>query len=545
MDATPLCPSPIELALGVVRFSNAELLVTAIARRRVVACPVCGMASRRVHSRYHRTIGDLPWHGLRVRLELAVRRFFCDTPDCRRRIFTERLPATVASYAQRTTRAAAILDAIGFAVGGRPGARLAGALGLTAGPATILARVRTAVEPAAPTPRVLGVDDWALRRGQRYGTILIDLERHAVVDLLPDRESETFAAWLRSHPGVEIISRDRGGAYADGARQGAPDAIQVADRFHLLRNLMEAVERSCGRQHAALRAAAATSHPVPLPRDTVRQRRYSGLPNNRLGPTVSEQRSAERRARRLVRYEQVVALRATGMAKQRIAGTLGLDRQTVDAWLAAGQFPERATRARRAHPLDAHAAYLRQQLDAGEQNAAHLARELRRRGVRTSNIAVRRYVALLRRLRPITASQAAVPSRLTGPTPSPRETAWLLRKVEQAPTTLTSAEHAYVTTLCVSCPALAAVRSLAGAFHRLVAQHDANALTPWLAAAERTNPRRFVAGIRRDHDAVLAAILFQWSNGQVEGHVNRLKLIKRTMYGRASFALLRRRVLAA
>lgn len=165
MDATPLCPAPLEVQLEQVTCSSDTLVVRCSAHRHVVRCPRCGHASTRVHSRYHRRLGDLPWHGLRVRLELTVRKFFCDLPGCSQRIFTERLPGTAAPYARHTIRAAAALEAIGFAVGGRPGARLAQVLGLTAGAAAMLSRVRRAAESALPTPRVLGVDDWALRRG--------------------------------------------------------------------------------------------------------------------------------------------------------------------------------------------------------------------------------------------------------------------------------------------------------------------------------------------------------------------------------------------
>jgi transposase len=271
-----------------------------------------------------------------------------------------------------------------------------------------------------------------------------------------------------------------------------------------------------------------------------RKRRYSALPNDRPGATRREQRAIDRRARRVARYEQVVALRAQRVCKRRIAEILGLDRRTVATWLAAGHLPERAARRRRRHRLDRYADYTIERYDAGLDNAAARARELRARGYDGNDAMMRRYLADLRRASPRFAAGAAdggdvagrgsrAPPPLIGPAPSPRETAWLLRKSDTEPDALRPQESDYVEALCTTCPALNRVRALAQSLAELLRKRDANALAPWLVAAEQSELRAFAAGLRRDHDAVLAAVLFQWSNGQVKGQGQRLKLIKRTI----------------
>jgi transposase len=262
--------APAALALTIVALATDDgqgVRVELASERAAVACPACGTAATRVHSRYQRTLADLPWQGLPVQLWLTTRRFFCEAASCARQIFAEPFPGLVAPRGRRSARLQTLVTAIGLALGGEAGARLVAELGLSLSPDTLLRSVRALPELTLPSPRVVGIDDWAFRKGHRYGTIVVDLERREVIELLPDRNADTVAAWLAAHPDVPVVSRDRGRVYAEGARRGAPTAVQVADRFHLVKNLGEALERLVLHERAALQAAATGEQrtaPAPL-----------------------------------------------------------------------------------------------------------------------------------------------------------------------------------------------------------------------------------------------------------------------------------------
>jgi transposase len=534
-----LLPDSGALALDQIHLAPASLTLTVRTTAASASCPQCQHNSTRVHSRYRRTLSDVPCTGLTLYLELRLRRFFCRQPGCSRRIFTERLPTVVAPYARRTSRLCDTLRLLGFALGGEAGARTTTRLGMRTSPDTLLRLLRRSSGETPASPRVLGVDEWSYKRGQRFGTILCDLERHCVVDLLPDRSAESWAEWLRQHPGVEIISRDRSSLYAEGAREGAPEAVQVADRWHLMKNLTEALERILEAHHAELRRAHQQLRSPES--DTLAIDAAAPLLSTPDAPPIpprhEQEASRHRRSRRLARYEEVVALRQEGLSQREMARRLGMGRRTVRRWLQAGCFPEQSRRQRRSR-LDRFRPYLEQRWQEGLRNVAQLWRELQKQGFTGGYTTLKDWMRRHRQ-NPSTGAAPLLAVKQSAP-PSPRQAVWwVLREASDR----TPEQQAFVEELDRQAPALASVAAQGRAFLDLVRQRREDQLTPWMERAEAGPLRSFVERLRQDEAALRAALRLEWSNGQVEGQVHRLKLLKRQMYGRAHFDLLRRRVL--
>ena len=335
---------------------------------RTGTCPCCRVESRRIHSWYERHLQDLPWHGFQVDIEWRSRKFFCDNPQCERRIFTEQLPEVAEAHARRTSRLVLTLRMIGLACGGEPGARLANRLGMTASGDILLKIVRGGSLPTHPAAQVIGVDDWAYRRGQRYGTLICNLETHRPIDLLPDRAAESFEAWLLLHPGIKVVARDRGDFYARGADSGAPQAVQVADRWHLLRNMSDVLRRLVDRHPRQI--AEAWQSAVSGVNTPVVARELPESP-----PATSKAIGYYHDARRRALYDRVHLLHQQGKSQREIARELEMDRETVQRYLRASSYPERPRPCRRT-PIDPYRAVLWERWRAGCRNAAELYREL-------------------------------------------------------------------------------------------------------------------------------------------------------------------------
>jgi transposase len=529
----PALPLLTSLDVTDIAVSEALITLTAAVASTLASCPSCTQPASRVHSRYTRTLKDLPWSGIPVQLQLIVRRFFCQMEGCSRVTFAEQVPGLTQRSAQRTTALKDELRTLGLVLGGNAGARLGHALGMNGSADTVLRQVHAAALPKPPAPRVVGIDEWAVRKGHRYGSILVDLERRQPVDLLPEHTSEAITAWLTNNPEVEIITRDRAQLYEAALAAGAPQAVQVADRWHLTQNLGTALQEMLARHTRDLRETArqltlerapASSSPAQAPLPPPYE------PGHIVGPPELRQ----------FQFAEAKRLRAAGWSYRRIAGHLQLDRRTVVNYIHAEQLPRRVL----PQAMSSVTPYLdavRQRWENGQHDGVQMLKALQALGYRGSLASVYRALKRFRSGDGRRETRSTAGERVA--VRSPRQAMWLLiRRDEQ----LSEDDRAYREALCARSEEIAQARSLAGRFLLLVRGRDSEALESWLQDAEHSTIKElcsFARGLRRDAAAVRAALTTRWSNGQTEGQINRLKMIKRTMYGRASIPLLKQRVL--
>lgn len=526
------------------------------------SCPSCTTISQSRHSRYKRRLQDLPLQGVAVTLHLHLSRWRCRNDSCNRRIFAERLIGMPVPYARHTKGVAETKMLMGRALGGRPGARLARRLGVPVSRQTLLRQVKSAARTrsADPALRAVGVDDWAWKKGCSYGTIVVDLERNEVVDVLSTRSSAALRDWLTANPGVVVVARDRQGEYADGARQGAPQAMQVADRFHLLQNLREAVERALAvqRRHLRMPLAQASGDPAAIPGIAT----PVVVEENKRALTCVERNQVEAgrqsRQQKLELFETARQMKAAGLKVSQIARQLGVNRRRLDKWVRLEVLPERSRMVPRPGMVESYRGYLRQRWEAGIRNGRLLFAEIQGLGYRGGYSHLATLLSPWRREGEVSVEPTEVlPTESGQPielpvvpqTPdlgrqiSPQVASALLVK---NPEELTPEQAETVATLKQQCPGFAEMRHLALSFRGILRAGTVATLHRWMEDAAGSGihaMERFVLTLKKDLKAVEAAVSERWSNGPVEGQINRLKMLKRQMYGRAGIELLRARML--
>ncbi|MEP7309370.1 MAG: ISL3 family transposase [Acidobacteriota bacterium] len=511
-------------------------------------CPSCGRRSERRHSRYWRSLKDLPAQGRAIVLRVHVTRWRCQNGRCVTAIFADRLVGVSAARVHRTDRCRTIVHLVGHALGGRGGERLLHRLGMAVSDDTILRLLkRPANEALAPDPlHVVGIDDWAWQKGQQhFGTILVDLERRRVIDLLPTRAAGSVATWLAAHRSIQTISRDRHGPYAEAIRSGAPQAREVADRFHLVSNLRDAVQQELGRLRRFLVVPHHAPPSVIVPGTAsgarvVRRTRSSGVDQERrLGH--------ERRAVQLERFHLVKRLQGAGLSAAAIMRETGIGRKFVLTWTRLRELPFRNRMEPRVGMPEFYREYLWRRWTEGCQSVKRLMAEIQPLGYVGGYAGLAKLVARWRYDAAALARPRRVPATVAVTIVtrhvSPQVAAALLG---QPRALLTDRQIEIVDALKHHCPGFTTMRRLMLSFRTILRVGKVRTLHRWMARATATEidaMQRFVRKLRQDLGAVEGAVTERWSNGPVEGHINRLKTLRRQMYGRAGVDLLRARLL--
>lgn len=493
---------------------DAGALIAVRSVAKASACPGCGSFPERIHGRHRRRLADLPISGRPVRLVVTARRFYCNAVLCGRRVFAERFDTDVlAPWARRTARLDHIVHHLGLALGGRPAASFARRLMVPASRGTLLRAVRRRGSPRSVPPAVVGVDDWAWRRNQRYGTLICGLERRRTIALLPDREPTTAEAWLSGQPQIAVVARDRGG-YALAAARALPEATQVADRWHLVENasraFLDAVRKSVRQVRAA--TGAATINPSLL--------------------TAAERSQYEGYLRREEDNAAVLGLAKDGVPIKEIVRRTGHSRGLVRKVLRG----QRSDIFRvRESSLELYLPWLDAQWDVGERNGAALWRQLERQNGFRGCLRVVTEWATRRR-------QADKADNALGRAPAARTIARLLTVGRDR---LSRSETVTVAAIEGDVPLPVVAREIVAAFQAMVRTRSLDTLEPWLERAGTSLAAFFANGVLKDKAAVAAAIASPWSNGQTEGQTTKLKLAKRQMYGRGKLDPLQPRVIGA
>lgn len=501
-------------------------------RSRRASCPGCGRISTRTHGWYIRRPQDVPSSDRGVKLVLTVRRFCCDNTHCKQRTFAERLARWLPRHAQRTGRLTTLIRRVGFEVSAESGRRLLSYMRVRTSGDTLLRVVKTTPLPPQRVVRRVGLDDWAVRKGERYGSVLVDHDTHQVVALVPGRSGDDIMPWLRAHPEIELVTRDRSPDYRKALTEAAPQAVQVTDRFHLLVNLRQLAYRVCMAAHARLRLLP----DPPMPQIAV--------PMLARSPSRQREREATRQ-RRLDLYNEVQRLKQAGISVSKVGMHLHINYDTARTYYQAETFPERSSGRTPHSLLKPHLDYLEMRYIQGYTTAATLFAELLARGYQgKTRTPLNRWLKAKRLLAgedPV-AVYTDLPVTNHASLPSSYRLSWLL---VLSPERLDDEGRRFLAHLCKDA-LIAHLYHLAQAFRHLLHVRSLSLLDIWLDEA-RVSPlapvRTFAASLRDDLAAIRAAVSLPWSNGQTEGQVNRIKFIKRQMFGRASFDLLRRKVL--
>lgn len=493
-------------------------------------CPVCLKKSGRIHSRYSRRLIDLPILGQTLQLLLFSRKFFCDNTKCSRKIFTERYSSLIKSYARRTDRLEEILIAVAFSSNAQTDSKLSRKMGFYVSRDTILRIIRKQPIKTNHGAEIVGVDDWAYRKNHTYGTIVCDQETGKPIDLFAGRESTDFAKWLEEHPTIKLITRDRSDSYSKAIKDTSPQIIEVADRFHISKNLLDTLKDFAQKTFASRIHIGYEEKPVEeeKSRDTA---------------TKAKQRQTQVRENKRTVVREVKKLRAQGMTIKAIASEMKIVRNTVMRYI---RLDEETAISRRSSN------WPKKLTDQYDQTIANLilsgnsARQiyiaLQEQGCKASETTVWRRINQLKSQNKITKSPNDAPKLVKKWLKCSDVISYMWTFEDE----LIEEHKGYLDTVFLKFPAAKTAYSLVQKFRLIQKEKAPDKFLEWIEEAMASGiseMKSFAKGIKSNLPEVYNAYIYDYSNGLLEGHINRLKMIKRLMFGRANFDLLRQRVL--
>jgi len=531
-------PSNVQLNADTISSEPGTLLIGASVRQTGSICPICSQTSKRVHSRYSRTLLDLPISENLARVRLKARKFFCDNFECPRKVFIERFDCEIKPYYRRMLRSNDLLARMALELGGNTGARISRYVGIPVSPSTVLRLIKKLeIQSKVLTSGIIGVDDWAFKKGRTYGTVIVDLVQKEVIDLLPDREADTLAEWLKQQPEVTTVSRDRYGLYALGVKMDAPQARQVADRFHLLMNLGEATKRIFQFKAKELREAF-NLYNNPL-NENPQADSIQLLDQNNIETSETALYSADIGIDKQHKFDKVKELHGKGFSIRQIARAVNGSRVTIRKYLNMEQLTKRESR--NSTNLDAFINFL-----TLEDNRYKTYRELYQAKAEMGfNGKYSRFCHKMNHigtLQPLFSKKATRPAPVKSWSPT-RLSLMLYMEPDQLQRT---DDSEFLKLLFEKCPKIKQMGQFVKDFKKLFQCKEDGLLKIWIEEARKSECglKNFAKNLSKDFEAVNNPVITPFSNGQVEGQVNRIKNIKRRMYGRASFQLLQKMVLA-
>ena len=521
------------------------LIIFASSKTKGAPCPECGMLNYSVHDYYYRSVTDLPIFQKSTNIQMKTRKFRCKNSSCNRKVFSEQ-NSHVVRYSRRTDRVSKLLNRLSIELTGKQGSQLTALLLMSVSASTLTRIALRQPLPEIKQPRVLGVDDWAYRKGVSYGTILIDMETSRPIDILPSREKKELENWLTKYPDVEIVTRDRASSYSSAINEVCPNSIQIADRFHLLMNLSDALDRYF-KSISQIIKKTITEKTNEILNDRINNDKIIGTKTPEILIVNDPQQINDVSFnQRLCIFKKVKELQSQGFSARKISRDLGISRSTVGSYfLQDALSPKKNSKSTNIELFTSH---ILARLNEDGYQVKNIIDEITQLGYSGSQSQAYENINKLKEQNGINTPDFAQIQRIRIPFVKPLHSRKLAKYIDRCTDHIEDQdERTYMATLLDGIPEVRIVQKLVQIFKTMLNRGCGN-IRRWIdfikeSKYKLSGLRNFANGLMRDIEAVENGINMHWSNGGVEGHVNRVKSKKRQMYGRAGFELLKRKVI--